>query len=217
MQTKRGLVVASPGCAIPLPEDGPSPRGRWLPWIVVACWLCVVALGFWRFEFRQLTHFSGPRPFAAAWDSTQVADAQKWFRQSIAPTQPVAPAAAFTLVHLYRPDCDCNRFTDRHVAAIEKQFRGRGMRLIRVASNAGNAPPNGAWLASTPAAFVFDAAGSLVYFGPYSDSAWCGTSAGLVERAMERILAGNPPHPSPQPAWGCFCDATGRGSSESPT
>ncbi len=36
---------------------------------------------------------------------------------------------------------------------------------------------------------MFDAAGKLVYFGPYSDSARCGVAGGLVERVLDRMLA----------------------------
>jgi hypothetical protein len=64
-----------------------------------------------------------------------------------------------------------------------------------------------AWIEATPAALVFDAAGKLVYFGPYSDSARCGESGGLVERVLERVLDGQAPRPQPFYGGGCFCSS----------
>jgi hypothetical protein len=66
------------------------------------------------------------------------------------------------------------------------------------------------WVASLPAAFVFGADGELLYFGPYSDAAWCGRSGARVERVIERALHGLPPLAPTAASWGCFCDSNGK-------
>jgi hypothetical protein len=74
--------------------------------------------------------------------------------------------------------------------------------LLQVALGTGG---DFAWIEATPAALVFDAAEQLVYFGPYSDSARCGESGGLVERVLDRVLGGQAPRPQPFYGGGCFC------------
>jgi hypothetical protein len=152
--------------------------------------------------------------------------AELWFREAVAPQLDGADARVATVVHVYSADCPCNRFTHPHLARIISGYQHRGVSFVaavhgpatRVAgSPAGPAGLTGiqqvelrggsdlAWLESTPAALVFDAAGRLVYFGPYSDSARCGESGGLVERVLDRLLGGQTPRPQPFYGGGCFC------------
>jgi hypothetical protein len=130
------------------------------------------------------------------------------------------------VVHVYSADCPCNRFTQPHLARIISGYQHRGVSFVAavhgpataVASNlASSARLTGiqqvelrggsdlAWIEATPAALVFDATGRLVYFGPYSDSARCGESGGLVERVLDRMLGGQTPQPRPFYGGGCFC------------
>jgi hypothetical protein len=68
--------------------------------------------------------------------------------------------------------------------------------------------PELSWIPATPAALVFDAAGKLVYFGPYSDSARCGASGGFVERVLDSALRGQSMRTQPFYGSGCFCGGT---------
>ncbi len=81
-------------------------------------------------------------------------------------------------------------------------FAPKGVRFIS------SPPPQGLpWMRIAPAALVFDAQGALVYFGPFSSSAWCGTSEGLVEPVLDQLIRGKLLRPQPMYVSGCFCDA----------
>jgi hypothetical protein len=140
------------------------------------------------FETSQVTLFDVQQRSKAA---------EKWFHDGFTQTY---TGSTLTVVNLTRPQCRCNRFTAKHLAKIKERFGPANVRFIETE------PPAALdWLDATPAALIFDANGSLVYFGPYSSSAWCGTNGGLVEPALMSSLQGK--HQAPQPIYaaGCFC------------
>ena len=176
-----------------------------MPWIVVCGWLLGVCIAFWHFEFRPQRSFAAPG-FDASGDPRQRDEAQRWFRNLAGMSAQGPQGAALTVVHVYRDGCDCNRFTDPHLAEIEARFGGQGVRFIRVESGSATARGLPGWVSSLPAAFVFGADNRMLYFGPYSDAAWCGRSGALVEKVIERTLQGAPLPPPAKSAWGCFCN-----------
>jgi len=179
-----------------------------LPWIVVSSWLFGMAIAFWYFEFQPQRSFAAPG-FVVTGSSQQREAARQWFAHVLRSSPAKAGTDALTVVHVYRDGCDCNRFTDRHLAEIEARFRDSGVRFIRIKSGSGPADGMPGWVESMPAAFVFGADGALLYFGPYSDAAWCGRSGALVEGVIERALQGVPPLPPAATRWGCFCESNG--------
>ena len=194
-------------------------------WAVVSVWLTGTAYAFWSCEFKQQRSFESAR--TVLFDSgARARSAELWFREAVAPQLGGADARVATVVHVYSADCPCNRFTHPHLARIMSGYQHRGVGFVAavhgpatagagsLASSAGLAGiqqvelrggSDLAWIESTPAALVFDAAGRLVYFGPYSDSARCGESGGLVERVLDRMLGGQTPRPQPFYGGGCFC------------
>jgi hypothetical protein len=194
-------------------------------WAVVSIWLTGTAYAFWSFEFKQQRSFESAR--TVLFDSAARArSAELWFRESVAPQLAGADARVATVVHVYSADCPCNRFTQPHLARIISGYRHRGVSFVAAVHGPATAVGRSlsssarltgiqqvelrdggdlAWIESTPAALVFDAAGRLVYFGPYSDSARCGESGGLVERVLDRMLGGQTPRPQPFYGGGCFC------------
>jgi len=184
-----------------------------LPWIVVSAWLFGMVAAFWYFEFQPQRGFVAPG-FAVAGDPQQRELAQRWFQGLLRVSPAYAGAAQLTVVHVYRDGCVCNRFTDRHVAEIEARFSHNGVRFMRIESQSAGAAGLPGWVSSLPAAFVFGADGELLYFGPYSDAAWCGRSGARVESVIERALQGVPPLPPAKTAWGCFCESNNSGGVE---
>jgi hypothetical protein len=181
---------------------------------VVSLWLAGTAYAFWSFEFKHQRAFESGR--TVLFDSgARAHSAEEWYRSAI------GGQAAATVVHVYAANCPCNRFTHPHLAKIIAGYQQRGVRFV-AATRSGGAPLDGlqqvalpsggelAWIEATPAALVFDADGRLIYFGPYSDSARCGDSGGLVERVLDRMLAGHAPHPQPFYGGGCFCGPENR-------
>ena len=198
-----------------------SRRAGAYAWAIVAVWMVSTAYAFWAFEFKQQRSFESPH--SVLFDSAaRASSAEAWYRESVAPQ---IGAGVATVVHVYSAGCACNRFTHPHLARIVSAYRRQGVNFVAAlrtdaASSAylpeGPAglaqvalPARGAlsWIEATPAALVFDARGRLIYFGPYSDSARCGESGGLVERVLDSVLRGRATTPQPFYGGGCFCGA----------
>jgi hypothetical protein len=192
------------------------------PWILVTVWLASAALGFWFFQLRDTRPFESDS--VTLFDTqARAASAEAWFQSHLAAG---AGHMTATVVHVYKPGCACNRFTEPHLAKIVARYAQAGVRFVvatreqsaaneistqtvsavgGLAQYAITDSPDLDWLAIAPAALVFTSAGKLVYFGPYSDAAWCGTSGGLIERILDRLLAGQTPRLQPFYGTGCFC------------
>lgn len=190
------------------------------PWVVVGLWLASAAAGLWYFDARDQRPFETDQTLAFDAGARAKA-AENWYRSKILPRIGSDPIAA-TVVHVYSDGCSCNRFTDPHVSRIVARYGGRGVRFIAATSGLSMTRSHQSpgllqitlpaqrdldWLQSTPAALVYDSAGRLVYFGPYSSAAWCGASGGLVERILDRLLVGQTPRLQPFYSSGCFCPA----------
>jgi hypothetical protein len=171
-------------------------------WAVAAVWLGGTAYAFWSFELKHQRSFESAH--TVLFDSgLRARSAEAWFHAAVAPRPGSESGHAATVVHIYSADCPCNRFTNPHLARIVAGYQHRGVSFVTVARGSIDL----AWVEATPAALVFDAAGKLVYFGPYSDSARCGESGGLVERVLDRVLGGQAPRPQPFYGGGCFCSS----------
>lgn len=195
--------------------------GRWL---IVGLWMASAAIGFWFFQLRHQHPFESEA--MTVFDaSARAASAESWYRSTLLAGAADTAHVTATVVHVYRAGCACNRFTEPHLAKIIARYRQEGVRFVvasREQSTAHGASIGGLpqltipdlreldWLDSTPAALVYDPAGKLVYFGPYSSAAWCGTSGGLVERMLDRLLAGQAPRLQPFYGSGCFCPSRTR-------
>jgi hypothetical protein len=184
----------------------------------VAAWLASAALGFWFFQLRDQRPFEseGLTLFDA---KTRAASAEAWYQAHFTGSADTRHVSA-TVVHIFRTGCACNRFTEPHLAKIVARYLQEGVRFVvatREQTTAHAFYVGGLsqytipdqrdldWLDSAPAALVYDAAGKLVYFGPYSSAAWCGASGGLIERVLDRLLAGQTPRLQPFYGSGCFC------------
>jgi hypothetical protein len=174
-----------------LPSAAPRTLRRRLACAVALLWVCVVVAGFWKFEWQDRRPLD-PALVATYFDTARTAPlAEAWLR-----TQPIGPGARATVVHVGAPACSCNRNAARHAAEIEGTYRARRVHFV-------DAHPE--WVRAAPAALVFNAAGRLVYFGPYSEEADCGTSGGFVERALDALVAGRAAPTARPLGIGCLC------------
>jgi Domain of unknown function (DUF6436) len=189
-------------------------------WLGLATWLLTAAAAFWWFELRDWRPFSTPG--APLFEMHGAAQAQIWFRTHVG-VDASAPGH-LTFVHLYSPNCRCNGNTEAHLQRLVDQYQSRGVRFLAALSptfndRAATSPhPLGlpvvvssdrllsaAGVNTAPAALIFDAAGRLIYYGPYSDSAWCGSQGGLVEPILDRALTRRQPSGGAPMVRGCFC------------
>lgn len=194
---------------MPFSTESELPRASavktWVLWSVLAVWLVGSAGAFWYFELRHERAFVSAAHATLFESGRGAPEAEQWFARSIAGRPLTEGAAVATVVHVFDARCPCNRFTEPHLSRIESRYGNHDVRFVRVAMGSAvgrNAPR---WIESTPAALVFDGAGKLVYFGPYSDAAACGTTNGLVERVLDQVLSGRSPQPQLVISGGCFC------------
>jgi hypothetical protein len=197
-----------------------TPATGSVAWIAIAIWLLGTAGAFWFFEMSDWRTFSaaGSRLF----EMRDAAEVETWFRTHIGIDG--SGQTQLTFVHLYRPDCRCNGFTEPHLQRLMERYQSHGVRFIAALSPGFNGMPGAgrhplglpviqsadrslvtAGVNAAPAALIFDAGGRLIYYGPYSDSAWCGSEGGLVEPVLDRALAGRQPGAGTTAIRGCFC------------
>jgi hypothetical protein len=179
-----------------------APRATRRAWTVVALWLAGTAAAFWYFTQQQLQPFETELP-GQVFDATERArSAEQWLLASYGAAPREARA---TVVELPLAACRCSSLTAPHVARMRADYAPRGVRFLRAAPVQPGNPDPLPWVRSGPAAMVFDSAGRLVYYGPYSAGASCGTTDGLVEKVLERLLAGNEVQLRPATTRGCYC------------
>jgi hypothetical protein len=202
-----------------------SGRAHVTAWCALAAWLLCTAGAFWYFELRDWRPFSSQS--AQPFDLRRTGEVESWFRANVHADASGQPQLTF--IHLYSPGCGCNGYTESHLRRLLDRYQSRGVRFLAAATpsikgSLGVVSPSlglsavgstqllaAAGIATAPAALIFDAAGRLLYYGPYSNAAWCGSGGGLVEPVIDRALAGRPPIPGNSPAGnqpvirGCFC------------
>jgi len=194
-----------------------------MPWLALFAWFACVACAFGYIELKDQRSFESTR--TALFDASERAtSAETWLRTHDREAATAASAVKATVVHVYNADCPCNRFTNPHLAEIVARYRSDGVRFVAAGAQrattkeaiaaAGGLKPIGdaiedelTWIDATPAALVYDGSGKLIYFGPYSDAASCGTSGGLVERVLDRALRGESQRPQKFYGGGCFCSS----------
>lgn len=189
-------------------------------WILLIAWLASSAAAFWYFELSDWRPFASAvtRPFASA----DAALAEQWFRSNVAPRSASEMPVRITLVHLYNPQCRCNRFTEPHLQRLKERYQSRGVRFLAAAAPKSAAIARApldmplirskdgmlaaAGVDTAPAALIFDNDGRLLYYGPYSDSAWCGSAGTLVDTVLDRALSGAKTMTGISATRGCFCE-----------
>jgi hypothetical protein len=179
-------------------------RTGWWVWVVVAVWFVSSGAALWSFELQDARPYAEGTTSLEDWQPA-VTEAENWFQARGAADAGKSDTIA-TWIHVYESGCRCNKYTDSHVEQIRKRFAKSQVDFVQLDRAAVSGTAKAAWLGATPAALVFDASGRLAYIGPYSDSAWCGTGAGFVENALERLIRRDKVTPQPVFARGCFCD-----------
>jgi Domain of unknown function (DUF6436) len=204
---------------VPRAQHSPGSSSDALAWVALGVWLLCTVGGFWALEMRDWRTFGTQG--VPSFDLGRTKDVEAWFQAYLKRDAQASGRATLTVVHLYNPDCRCNLATEQHLQRLIERYRSRGVRFVAVLapvfSKQTVAGPldlpvivsdrslADAGINTAPGAMIFDGDGRLIYYGPYSDSAWCGSAGGLVEPILERALAGRPPTGSLPTVRGCFC------------
>ncbi len=153
---------------------------------LTVAWLATVALGFWWFSARFIVPFSET---LVNFDSAGL--------------QVAAPRVEqLTVVAMIDQDCACSGFAEGHWQDLQQRHAS----VVFERAEAGNR-----WsflldmVPTSPAVAVWDAAGQLRYFGPFSGGAFCGSGDDYVAMALEAIATEEYFQWINQDAVGCFC------------
>jgi hypothetical protein len=195
--------------------------------LILAFWLVLIGVTYWRMELRFLT--PAPRPAGAAdIDPTQQPPAPVQQLQTDAGAR--ALHGRITLLNFWSPDCACSRFMEPHVRDLVARFQPHGVQLITVIlvddARASDEQVLGRWRArgiqtpalvdrggglarrfgvwAGPAAVVVDARGRIVYTGAYNIGRYCTNErTAYAQQALEALLAGRTPPRAKTPFYGC--------------
>lgn len=192
--------------------------------LVMMLWISGTGYAFWWFQVRDL------RPFdLQAHQLIQEEDLSRSLDGLLAPLQPVANTAY--LLHFWQPDCSCNQFNRSHVKTIAEKYQQKNFKLITITRSHPEYSDQQltqmakqqfdsiviidkhkllsgkSRIPASPAAAVIDLNGKLAYFGPYSDSTFCGLGGtDFVERVADLLLSGENPSILNTMVFGCFCN-----------
>jgi len=195
--------------------------------LILAFWLVLIGVTYWRMELRFLT--PAPRPAGAAdIDPTQQPPAPVQQLQTDAGAR--ALHGRITLLNFWSPDCACSRFVEPHVRDLVARFQPQGVQFITVIlvddARASDEEILGWWRArgvqtpalvdrggglarrfgvwAGPAAVVVDTRGRIVYTGAYNIGRYCTNErTAYAQQALEALLAGRTPPRAKTPFYGC--------------
>ncbi|MBF7730030.1 DUF6436 domain-containing protein [Pseudomonas sp. N040] len=169
-------------------------------------WLLALLAAFWWYQQRFIRPFELRSELFSAARLTLPAE--------------LAGAGPIRLVHFWDPACPCNIGNQQHLAELLAHFAPLGVRFYAVQKPGSHGqlpdplkhmpalalPPGAEDLPASPAVAIWDQAGRLAYFGPYSEGATCNSSNSFIEPVLQALLDGRPVNATQSLATGCFCD-----------
>lgn len=197
-----------------------SQLSNWFAISLISIWLTGTAYGFWWFQFKDMRGFSDTN-----WEEKAVKFQGRFLSEYL--TKELGMNLLenkVTVVNFINPLCECNKFNYAHVDELKKKF-GLNVNFISLLSKRANMRnvdelvidhqlniyqvkemPSDV-IPASPAAAVFDKAGQLVYFGPFSDGAVCGQGNNLVESRLTKLNNNEKLEKWINTrGYGCFCD-----------
>lgn len=181
-----------------MPQSSPQNRpqnnavSRSLPtWLLVCIfvlWIGATIAGLWWFQSDKLKSFIGPQDDIAFYQPQSIHHFLVPYLDEIGPDLEDQQ----TLLHFWRPDCLCNRVSQRHFTTLINQYTAEQLRIVIIAHPNSDeesiskllelngdrftvirAKPELLNLPSSPSLAIYDADNELSYFGPYGFGAFC--------------------------------------------
>ncbi len=173
--------------------------------IAVVLWLGSMLTGLWWYKSRFI------RPFS---ETTAVFSGQQ-----LSLPESMAGAGAIRFVHFWDPACPCNVGNQQHLVEMLEQYAGEvEFYHLQKPGSSGQLPkalrgmqqlsdlPGSQQIPASPAVAIWDKAGQLAYFGPYSEGAVCSSSNSFIEPILDALLNNRPVKAANTLAVGCFCN-----------
>lgn len=173
--------------------------------LAILLWLGAMLTGLWWYKTRFI------RPFS---ETTAVFSGQQ-----LRLPNSIAGSGAIRFVHFWDPACPCNVGNQQHLAEMLERYAdevefyhlqkpGSSGQLPKVLSTMRHLSglPGAEQLPASPAVAIWDRAGQLAYFGPYSEGAVCNSSNSFIEPVLDALINNRPVNAANTLAVGCFCD-----------
>ncbi|MEB0043969.1 MULTISPECIES: DUF6436 domain-containing protein [unclassified Pseudomonas] len=123
------------------------------------------------------------------------------------------------LVHFWDPACPCNVGNQQHLTELVEHYVPQGVAFYAVQKpgSHGQLPstlrglksiavlPGSEQVAVSPAVAIWDRAGKLAYFGPYSEGLTCNSSNSFIEPILQALNEGRAVNATHTLAVGCYC------------
>lgn len=160
-------------------------------WIVVSLissWVVVTLLGLWWFQSNQIKSFIDAADDIAYYQPLSIDKIFKPYLESAGEALPNQK----TLLHFWKPDCLCNRVSQRHFSDLASEFNNEQLRIIVIAHPSTSdkaladlielngdrlvvlrADASLLNLPSSPSLAIYDDLGQFSYFGAYGFGAFC--------------------------------------------
>lgn len=173
--------------------------------LAIFLWLGAMLTGLWWYKTRFI------RPFS---ETTAVFSGQQ-----LRLPNSIAGSGAIRFVHFWDPACPCNVGNQQHlVEMLERYADDVEFYHLQKPGSSGQLPkilsamrhlsglPGAEHLPASPAVAIWDRAGQLAYFGPYSEGAVCNSSNSFIEPVLDALINNRPVNAANTLAVGCFCD-----------
>lgn len=181
---------------------------------LVLGWGTFIVIAFWLFTYKNLRLFADEQDVLAKFPADVA--------QSMTSIGPLPTQSIGRLIHFWNPACRCSRFSQSHVEEIITSYEKQGIDFVVAVPNQSLVDRalttfprvsdviviNNLEGLSSPSAVIFDSQNTLVYFGPYSDGAFCSSDGSTP---VEQVLDGAITQQSVTPwlnlsTFGCYCD-----------
>ena len=154
--------------------------------LAIFLWLGAMLTGLWWYKTRFI------RPFS---ETTAVFSGQQ-----LRLPNSIAGSGAIRFVHFWDPACPCNVGNQQHLAEMLERYADE-VEFYHLQK-----PGSSGQLPTSPAVAIWDRAGQLAYFGPYSEGAVCNSSNSFIEPVLDALINNRPVNAANTLAVGCFCD-----------
>ena len=173
--------------------------------LALLLWLGAMLTGLWWYKTRFI------RPFS---ETTAIFSGQQ-----LRLPNSIAGSGAIRFVHFWDPACPCNVGNQQHLVEMLERYAddvefyhlqkpgssGQLPKILSAMRHLGGLP-GAEHLPASPAVAIWDRAGQLAYFGPYSEGAVCNSSNSFIEPVLDALINNRPVNAANTLAVGCFCD-----------
>ncbi|TYK65116.1 DUF6436 domain-containing protein [Colwellia echini] len=104
-----------------------------------------------------------------------------------------------TVLHFSTPNCDCQKYSDKHIKDINKLAVEHSFIVKNIVLHKDTLIP------STPSIALLDDSGVVIYFGPYGQGIACSQTSGYAQTMLNNYIKGYSANIVIKEAKGCYC------------